>query len=215
MSSATTPRFMFFRCCVSSSSTSPTDVEALKIGNPVQFPGAGAIPLILTGLNRTVRYHSAMRMVAFVFALINAPLQAVAWEFTPVPICTLFHQAPDVALMVTYDPTSGEYAIHLSREGGWPEASVFSMRFEGPRGLTISTTQHEIEAEDTRTLTVRDRGFGNVLNGLNFNQRAVAILGEFEVAVSLDGAAPAVEEFRACPTDQLVSAPKSRETQPS
>jgi hypothetical protein len=53
------------------------------------------------------------------------------------------------------------------------------------------------------------------LNGLNFNQRAVAILGEFEVAVSLDGAAPAVEEFRACPTDQLVSAPKSRETQPS
>lgn len=109
-----------------------------------------------------------------------------------------------MAVMVTYDPPSGEYAIHLSREGGWPVAEVFSMRFEGPRGLTISTTRHVIEAEDTRTLTVRDRGFGNVLNGLNFNLRAVAVLGDLEIPVSLEDAAPAVEEFRACPTDQLV-----------
>lgn len=148
-----------------------------------------------------------MRTVLVALALLVAPLPAMAWEFTPVPICTLFHQDPEVAVMVTYDPDGGEYAIHLSREGGWPDAAVFSMRFEGPRGLTISTTQHVIEAEDTRTLTVRDRGFGNVLNGLNFNQRAVAVLGDLEVPVSLDGAAPAVEEFRACPTDQLVHGP--------
>lgn len=145
-----------------------------------------------------------MRTVAIVLFALLPPLPAVAWEFTPVPICTLFHQDADVAIMVTYNPDGGEYAIHLSREGGWPEASVFSMRFEGPRGLTISTTRHEIEAEDTRTLTVRDRGFGNVLNGLNYNLRAVAVLGDLEVPVSLADAAPAVEEFRACPTDQFV-----------
>lgn len=153
---------------------------------------------------RNVRYHCFMRTVVIAIALLVAPVPAKAWDFTPVPICTLFHQDADVAVMVTYDPGSGEYAIHLSREGGWPEAAVFSMRFEGPRGLTISTTRHVIEAEDIRTLTVRDRGFGNVLNGLNFNQRAVAVLGDLEVAVSLADAAPAVEQFRACPADQLV-----------
>jgi len=162
----------------------------------------------LTGINRTVRYHHTMRTVAFTLALVLTPLPAVAWDFTPVPICTLFHQDADVAVMVTYNPADGEYAIQLSREGGWPEASVFSMRFEGPRGLTISTTRHTIEVEDTRTLTVRDRGFGNVLNGLNYNMRAVAVLGDLEVPVSLDGAAPAVEEFRACPTDQFVATPR-------
>ncbi|WP_245818946.1 excinuclease ABC subunit B [Marivita hallyeonensis] len=133
-----------------------------------------------------------------------SPMSAAAWEFTPVPICTLFHQGEDMAVMVTYDHSVREYAIHLSREGGWPEDDVFSMRFEGERGLTISTTRHSVDAVDPRTLTVKDRGFGNVLNGLNFNARAVAVLGDLEVPVSLDGAAPAVEEFRACPTDQLV-----------
>lgn len=130
---------------------------------------------------------------------------AAAWEFTPVPICTLFHQGAEMAVTVTYDPGIREYAIQLSREGGWPEADVFSMRFDGPRGLTISTDRHVIEAADTRTLTVRDRGFGNVLNGLNYNSQALAILGDLEVPVSLNGAAPAVEAFRACPSDQFVS----------
>ncbi|MCI5109980.1 MAG: excinuclease ABC subunit B [Marivita sp.] len=168
-----------------------------------------------TGTSRTLRYHIDMRMFAVAFTVLLAPLPAAAWEFTPAPICTLFHQDADVAVMVTYDPASGEYAIHLSREGGWPNAAVFSMRFEGPRGLTISTTRHVIETEDTRTLTVRDRGFGNVLNGLNFNQRAVAVLGDLEVSMSLDGAAPAVEEFRACPQDQLVHWRETRSSRAS
>ena len=163
-------------------------------------------PNIKAGRMRTLRYHPVMRAILFALSCLTVPAPALAWEFTPVPICTLFHQGTDMAVMVTYDPVGGDYAIHLSREGGWPTAEVFSMRFEGPRGLTISTTRHVIEMEDTRTLTVRDRGFGNVLNGLNFNQRAVAILGDLEVPVSLEGAAPAVEEFRACPTDQLVRA---------
>ena len=118
-----------------------------------------------------------------------------------------------MSVSVTFDPTISEYAINLSREPGWPEADVFSMRFEGARGLTISTDRHLINPEDTRTLTVKDRGFGNVLNGLKFNTRAVAILGDIEVPVSLEGAAPAVDEFRTCPTDQMAGeselAPKS------
>ncbi|MCR9110951.1 excinuclease ABC subunit B [Marivita sp. XM-24bin2] len=181
---------------------------------PNIIPSATVLPKD-TGAIRTVRYHSFMRTVLVALVLLIAPLPAMTWEFTPVPICTLFHQDPEVAVMVTYDPDGGEYAIHLSRESGWPHTAVFSMRFEGPRGLTISTTQHVIEAEDTRTLTVRDRGFGNVLNGLNFNQRAVAVLGDLEVPVSLDGAAPAVEEFRACPTDQLVHGTWTRAKQAS
>jgi hypothetical protein len=157
---------------------------------------------INAGMRRSVRYLSLMRLPAFALACLATP--AAAWEFTPVPICTLFHQGEEMAVMVTYDPTVREYAIQLSREGGWPAGAIFSMRFEGPRGLTISTTRHVIETEDTRTLTVRDRGFGNVLNGLNFNKRAFAVLGDLEVPLSLDGAAPAVEEFRNCPGDQMV-----------
>ena len=128
---------------------------------------------------------------------------AHAWDFTPTPICTLFHQGDNMSVSVTFDPRISEYAINLSREAGWPESDVFSIRFEGPRGLTISTDRHVINQEDTRTLTVRDRGLGNVLNGLKFNFRAVAVLGDVEVPVSLVGASPAVDEFRTCPTDQV------------
>lgn len=109
-----------------------------------------------------------------------------------------------MSVTVTYDPTIREYAIHLSREEGWPDASVFSIRFEGARGLTISTDRHGIDPKDPRTLTVRDTGFGNVLDGLKFNNRAVAVLGDLEVPVSLERAGPAVDEFRACPGGQLV-----------
>jgi hypothetical protein len=143
-------------------------------------------------------------MIALAFACLASPV--AAWDFTPVPICTLFHQGAEMAVMVTHDPAIGEYTIQLSRDAGWPEGDVFSMRFEGPRGLIISTDRHQIEAEDPRTLTVRDRAFGNVLNGLHFNTRAVAVLGDLEVPVSLDGAAAAVEVFRACPGDQLAFA---------
>jgi hypothetical protein len=71
------------------------------------------------------------------------------------------------------------------------------MRFDGPRGNTITTDQHVISGGGA-TVTVTDRGFGNVLNGLEYNRIATALLGDRAVAVSLDGAAPAVREFRAC-----------------
>jgi hypothetical protein len=144
-----------------------------------------------------------MRMILLALSILASP--AAAWEFSPVPICTMFHQGADMAVTVTFDPALGEYAIHLSREAGWPESGLFTLRFEGPRGLTISTDRHQINPEDKRTLTVRDRGFGNVLNGMKFNSRAVAVIGDVEVPVSLDGANIAVDAFRACPTDQMAS----------
>jgi hypothetical protein len=47
---------------------------------------------------------------------------------------------------------------------------------------------------------VSDRGFGNVLDGLEFNQVALAATGDRVVSIDLDGAAPEVAAFRACIT---------------
>ncbi|MDA7426317.1 hypothetical protein [Thalassococcus lentus] len=120
-----------------------------------------------------------------------------AWEFTPTPICTIRHDA-EPKVEVTFDGTI--YAIHLTRPEGWEEAEVFSMRFEGPNGLTISTTRHRVEG--TR-LTVEDTGFGNVLNGLQLNATATASVGATSVAIDLEGAAPVVAEFRQCEVQPL------------
>jgi hypothetical protein len=69
---------------------------------------------------------------------------------------------------LTYDPSLPEYTIAIRLSEPWPEAAVFAMRFEGPRGNMISTSRHVL-SEDGLTLSVRDRGFGNVLDGLEFN----------------------------------------------
>jgi hypothetical protein len=45
---------------------------------------------------------------------------------------------------------------------------------------------------------VTDSGFGNVLDGLQFNDTATAVTGAAELRIPLEGAAPAVEDFRAC-----------------
>ncbi|MFP7671722.1 excinuclease ABC subunit B [Marivita sp. S0852] len=145
-----------------------------------------------------------MRSSCFALFLLSGP--AAAWEFTPYPICTLFHQGAEMAVAVTYDARVPEYKIRLSREEGWPDGPVFALRFEGARNLTISTDRHMIDPQDTRNLVVRDRGFGNVLNGLQFNTRAVASIGGLDIPVSLVGAAPTVRAFRACPLDNLVEA---------
>jgi hypothetical protein len=98
---------------------------------------------------------------------------------------------------LTYDPSLPEYTIAIRLAEPWPEAAVFAMRFEGPRGNMISTSRHAL-SEDGRTLSVSDRGFGNVLNGLEFNVVALAAAGEMVVSIDLDGAAPEVAAFRAC-----------------
>jgi hypothetical protein len=72
------------------------------------------------------------------------------------------------------------------------------MEFFGPRPLAIGTDRH---SADGATLTVRDSGFGNVLDGLEFNTNAVATSGARRVQIALDAAAPAVQAFRACPSN--------------
>ena len=122
-----------------------------------------------------------------------------AWEFTPDPICTLSQVSGDESVVVTFDARVPEYAIAIMRAEPWPKEPVFAIRFEGPRGLTISTSRHQLSRGGT-VLTVTDRGFGNVLDGLQFNHTATALTGSAALSVPLEGAAPAVEQFRACTT---------------
>ncbi len=130
---------------------------------------------------------------ALLAALICLAAPAGAWQFSPTPICTLDNLEDAPHVRVTYD--GALYAIHLSNPAGWPDAPVFALRFEGGDANTISTGRHAVEGD---TLTVTDSGFGNVLNGLQFNGRAVALLGETEVPFDLSDAAAAVAAFRTC-----------------
>lgn len=135
--------------------------------------------------------------LALAFFLLATP--AGAWEFTAAPVCTLSHDAPGAAVRITHDPRRPEpYAIALTRpEAPWPEAASFALAFEGPRGFTITTGRHGL-SDGGRTLTVTDRGFGNVLDGLQFNETATARAGDLGLGLSLAGAAEPVEAFRAC-----------------
>ena len=133
-----------------------------------------------------------------VLALLLLAAPARAWEFSPDPICTLTHDTGAAAVRVTHDPRIPEYAITLTlAEGAWPDGPIFAIRFDGARGLTISTTRHVL-GQGGAALTVTDRGFGNVLDGLQFNDTATALLGDRAVPVPLDGAAGPVAAFRAC-----------------
>ena len=120
-----------------------------------------------------------------------------AWDFTPEPICALSREDEHSSVVVTYDPRGPEYAITLRRSTQWPQEPIFAIRFQGARGLTISTSRHRL-SEGGKALTVSDRGFGNVLDGLQYNDTATALTGSAALAVPLKGAAPAVEAFRNC-----------------
>lgn len=144
-----------------------------------------------------------MRALLTLFALLPAP--ALAWEFRPDPICTLTHAAEAVQVVVTHDPAQGEYAIALTLpEGAWPPSPAFHIAFAGDRSLTIGTGQHAL-SDAGRTLTVRDTGFGNVLDGIEFNARALAWSGAQAAEIGLEGAGPAVRAFRACAEGAAVS----------
>lgn len=121
-----------------------------------------------------------------------------AWEFRPSPICILAQETAEADVTVTYDARLPEYAIILTlKQGRWDTAPIFSITFEGV-GMTISTDRHEI-TDGGSTLAVRDAGFGNVLNGLEFADRAVAVTGGTALSIPLDRAAPQVALFRDCP----------------
>ncbi|WP_422037719.1 hypothetical protein [Roseibium sp.] len=133
---------------------------------------------------------------AFVLLLLTTS-SAFAWEARLGQICELIHDGNTASVRVTFDPAISEYAIAITPKGAWKQGPLFAMRFDGPRGLTITTDRHVLSGGGA-TLTVTDSGFGNVLNGLEFNHTATALLGDQSVAVPLAGAAPAVHEFRAC-----------------
>lgn len=136
-----------------------------------------------------------MRRIAFFLICLASP--AWSWEFTAQPICTLRNDGSPV-VTVTYDRRLDEpYAISLLSPEPWPDGAVFGLRFEGGRPLTITTPRHRL-TDEGRNLTVTDRGFGNVLAGLEFNDMAVAVLGDRAMGFSLNGAAEAVSAFRAC-----------------
>ncbi len=133
-------------------------------------------------------------------AMVALAAPAAAWEArTDGPVCLLIHEEDNARVEVSHDPRRDlAYAIRLENlEEAWGEAPVFAIRFEGPSRLTISTDRHTLSANDT-ALTVTDHGFGNVLDGIEFNQIGIAILGDQSLAFPLSGAAPAVQAFRAC-----------------
>lgn len=132
--------------------------------------------------------HYVPSMRAFLILMTFAS-PAAAWEFSASPVCTL---SSDQGVTVTYD--GALYEIALTRAGGWPDAPLFSMRFD-PSGPFISTPRHQVEGD---TLTVTDTGFGNVLAGLENNQSATAILGDLSIPIDLNGAADPTRAFREC-----------------
>ncbi len=135
-----------------------------------------------------------MRILTALALLANP---AAAWDFTPLPICTVAQSDQPVAVTMTFDPATALYALTLTKDTPWPNAPTFSIQFIGPQSLTISTGQHLL-SNGNRTLSVSDRGFGNVINGLQFNTAAIAIIGGETHAFSLTGAAIPVEQFRNC-----------------
>ncbi len=143
----------------------------------------------------TICYTKRVTRAVIIYFLTLIP--AFAWEANSGRICELVHAGEQADVRVTYDPAIAEYAIEITPQSFWFTGPEFAIRFVGPRGLTISTRRHEITGGGA-TLTVRDRGFGNVLDGIEFNRTASAILGDQVVTIDLDGAAPAVREFRAC-----------------
>ena len=149
---------------------------------------------------QTSPYMLDMR-TALAFLLLASP--AAAWEFSASPICTLTDTSEAGEMTVTYDPSITEYSITVTLpQGTWPDAQTFGMAFANDRPISIQTDRFT-RSPDGRSLTVKDRGFGNVLNGLEFNSRAYAILGDLTVGFALDEINPAITAFRDCPEDNL------------
>ena len=133
---------------------------------------------------------------ALALLLLTSP--ALAWEAgTDGRLCTLSHVQPDAEVRLTFDPVGPVYTITVTTPAPWPAAPLFSIRFTGDRGLTISTDRHTTD-KTGRALTVTDSGFGNVLDGLEFNRTATAFAGDAAAVLDLEGAAPEVQRFRDC-----------------
>jgi hypothetical protein len=93
---------------------------------------------------------------------------------------------------MTFDGST--YVLTLTHRDGWPDAPLFAIQF-APNGPFIQTGRHIVRGQ---SLSVSDSGFGNVLNGLEFNARAIVQLGQISRIIDLTGAAGPVQDFRAC-----------------
>ncbi len=128
--------------------------------------------------------------------LLFLPTQALAWDFSPQPVCTLSFVTDAARIEITHDPAEANYRLELLlTEGSWVTSPTFGITFEGGSELTIGTRRHVI---DGSTLTVTDTGFGNVLNGLEFNRIATAFTNSQVVRFPLIDAAEPVQKFRQC-----------------
>jgi hypothetical protein len=140
-----------------------------------------------------------MKTIALIIFVL-LPLPSFAWQASALgPVCTLSHQTDNGQVTVTYDPHADlPYAIELARRDvPWLGGPVFAMRFDGPGRLTITTDRHRL-SDDNDRLTVTDKGFGNVLNGIEQNHVATAVLGDQTLVIPLAEAAPEVAKFRNC-----------------
>lgn len=138
------------------------------------------------------------RLIVFFTFLASASL--ADWRFEESTICVLTGETSDSIVVLTHDYAEGRYTISMQRPGQtWQPGPTLSIAFEGGRPLTISTDRHALsEAGDV--LSVSDRGFGNVLDGMQFNEQMTILTGEHSVVVPLNQAAPEVQDFRDCPS---------------
>ena len=142
-----------------------------------------------------------MRALLIPFLFLASP--ATAWEATTTPICTLTHETTEAHIHLTYNPSKPLYTLAITQKSApWQPTPWFAMRFIGPNEIMISTPEHAL-SNNNQTLNVADSGFGNVLDGLQYNATALAFTEAQTVTIPLDGAAPEVEKFRACTAAQL------------
>ncbi|WP_171122407.1 MULTISPECIES: hypothetical protein [unclassified Ruegeria] len=123
---------------------------------------------------------------------------AYAWDATVGPICTLSHETGAAKIFLTYDPSKPLYSITVTQTNSvWKQAPWFAMRFEGSSPIEIATSRHVL-SDGATSLTVTNTGFGNVLDGLEYNRIAYAFTQDHVATFSLDGAADPVRVFREC-----------------
>ncbi|MEM1238066.1 MAG: hypothetical protein AAGI10_13945 [Pseudomonadota bacterium] len=134
-----------------------------------------------------------MRWIYLPLAFAATP--AATWEFTPGLPCLLTHEEPGLEVTLTHDPTQPLYSITITRQAPWAAGDVFSIAFGN--GPTISTNRQEI-SDEGRSLTVSDRGFGNVIAGIAAGGTATATLGADSVSFSLADAAEPAFDYAAC-----------------
>lgn len=144
-----------------------------------------------------------MRRLIIPLLLTSLATPAIAWQATTGETCILTHDTTDTHIRLTYDPDKPLYTLAITRKSDpWQQAPWFAMRFLGPNEIAISTPKHALSDND-QTLNVADSGFGNVLDGLQFNQLALAFTQSQTVEISLNDASPEVQKFRDCTAAQL------------